>query len=49
MPISLSLGLVEVLGMPLDVALNQADQAMYRAKVGGRNRIEFALPLTDPA
>ncbi len=48
-PISLSLGLVEVLGMPLDVALNQADQAMYRAKVGGRNRIEFALPLTDPA
>jgi diguanylate cyclase (GGDEF)-like protein len=48
-PISVSLGLVEALGLPLDVALNQADQAMYRAKVAGRNRIEFAMPLADPA
>jgi diguanylate cyclase (GGDEF)-like protein len=47
-PISISIGLVDVLGLPLDVALNQADQAMYRAKVGGRNRIEFALPVPDP-
>lgn len=46
--ISISLGLVEVLGLPLDVALNQADQAMYRAKVSGRNRVELALPVADP-
>lgn len=45
--ISISLGLVEVLGMPFEMALNQADQAMYRAKVAGRNRVELALPATD--
>jgi diguanylate cyclase (GGDEF)-like protein len=41
-PISLSLGLVQVDELALDLALNQADQAMYRAKVAGRNRIEWA-------
>lgn len=40
-PISLSLGLVEVGDCPLDQALNRADQAMYRAKLAGRNRIEM--------
>ncbi len=46
-PVSLKLGLVEVRGLPLDVALNQADQAMYRAKVARRNRTEFAMPLPN--
>lgn len=40
--ISLSLGLAEVGGQALDAALNQADQAMYRAKMAGRNRMECA-------
>ena len=41
-PVSLSMGLADGQDLPLDEALNRADQAMYRAKVAGRNRIECA-------
>ncbi|WP_271409986.1 diguanylate cyclase [Pseudomonas sp. Q1-7] len=43
--ITLSAGLTErVAGEPGDVAFQRADQALYRAKHQGRNRIELALP-----
>lgn len=42
LPVTISIGMVEVQDTSLDEALNRADQAMYNAKAAGRNRIEFA-------
>lgn len=48
--VTISVGLCEVLAQDLDAALNQADQAMYQAKVGGRNRVvQAAAPVPDQA
>ncbi|MDH4569835.1 diguanylate cyclase [Pseudomonas sp. BN414] len=43
--ITLSAGLTSLLpGEPSDVAFQRADEALYRAKHQGRNRIELSLP-----
>lgn len=43
--VTVSIGIGESQGkMRSEAIINQADQALYRAKSGGRNRIETALP-----
>ncbi len=46
--VTLSMGMVELGGMTLEDALHMADEAMYRAKIGGRNRIECAQTPMGP-
>jgi len=46
--VTLSMGMVELGGMTLEDALHMADEAMYRAKIGGRNRIECAQTPMSP-
>jgi diguanylate cyclase (GGDEF)-like protein len=40
--VTVSIGLADASGRPLEVALRQADQALYVAKRGGRNRVVVA-------
>jgi diguanylate cyclase (GGDEF)-like protein len=40
--VTVSIGLADATGRPLEVALRQADQALYVAKRGGRNRVVVA-------
>jgi diguanylate cyclase (GGDEF)-like protein len=46
--ITVSVGIAErEPGEPLDSLIARADQALYRAKEAGRNRVELARPLAD--
>jgi diguanylate cyclase (GGDEF)-like protein len=47
LPVSISVGvtMLEQADEPLSQLLQRADQAMYRAKQGGRNRVEAHRPL----
>lgn len=40
-PVTLSMGVATTPAATIDALLNQADQALYRAKTGGRNRVVF--------
>ncbi len=46
--VTLSMGMVEIGEMTLEDALHMADEAMYRAKIGGRDRIECAQMVASP-
>jgi diguanylate cyclase (GGDEF)-like protein/PAS domain S-box-containing protein len=41
-PITVSIGIAALSGPDTDAALDRADKALYRAKAGGRNRVEIA-------
>lgn len=45
--VTLSIGVADVGALDLEAALNRADAALYRAKIAGRNRVEYA-PETAP-
>jgi diguanylate cyclase (GGDEF)-like protein len=48
-PVTASVGIaVREAREPLDSLIRRADEALYRAKAGGRNRVELALPVTRP-
>jgi diguanylate cyclase (GGDEF)-like protein len=40
--VTVSIGLADASGRPLEIALRDADQALYAAKRGGRNRVVVA-------
>ena len=43
--VTISLGVTEIVhGEPLEQAIARADEALYRAKEGGRNRVECLVP-----
>jgi diguanylate cyclase (GGDEF)-like protein len=44
--ISLGLAVLDVVGAEsFDALFRRADQALYRAKAGGRNRVAYAVPI----